>query len=499
MNTVRLLRTAAIGLALALCLAPSSFAQNPFAIDGTITDANNSGIPGALKTLDPHNNSSELGPINGSTTKIGVINRAAVPMLGFTSQPDKVDLKAVWTQVAMAVDGHQWFYFAWSRDSKVGSGFIAIEIQQAAAPDACVYEGVDQTSPTSAADLIAGCNPWANRQAGDFILLWDQQGNSTDIYKRVFEGTAPNLTLGAAEVIGTAVAKFSSDNYSGEAAIDLTADIFPPDAGCVNFANTIAATVTGNSDTADYKDTVLAAFPPMSNCGSLDVTKYTLDPSGLKRFSGTGTFPYTLARSGDQELRYAADVEPGDSLTKIEGTLTGDGDKDTHLNLIAGTNYTLGEGTIGAQWTLVSIACTVGSGTTPYSSGSIPVVINEVTHCIITTQIATSSPAGTTTQWVKLFDKITITGINTSAASPASSVTFRLYSDDACSTQLGNDITANLTYDGTSATADTSASGGVVVNAGGTYYWRVTYPGDTFNNGFTTTCKSESTTVAFSQ
>ena len=53
-------------------------------------------------------------------------------------------------------------------------GFIAIEIMQSAVPNACEFD--DATD----AELIADCNPWANRagdpEPGDFLILWDQQG-----------------------------------------------------------------------------------------------------------------------------------------------------------------------------------------------------------------------------------------------------------------------------------------------------------------------------------
>ena len=42
---------------------------------------------------------------------------------------------------------------------------------------------------------------------------------------------------------------------------------------CRNFATIIPNTVTGNSDTADYKDTVLFPFPDISNCGTVTVKK----------------------------------------------------------------------------------------------------------------------------------------------------------------------------------------------------------------------------------
>lgn len=486
--------TFALAFAFAVTFTASAAAQNPFTIDGNVPDA------GAIQTLDPHGNVKELGPINGTATKIGVINSAPLPMLGFTNPNGQVDLNTVWSKTATATNGDIWMYFAWKRDANTGSGFLAIEMEHQQLSAGCVYTGVDQTDPTSSATLIANCNPWANRQAGDFLILWDQSGNSLTVYKRVFSGTAPNLTLGPATVMGTAVAQFSADGFSGELAIDLSVDVFTT-GRCENFANTIPSTVTGNSDTADYKDTVLSLFPPISNCGSVDVTKYTQDPSGT-RFSGTGTFPYTLARSGGEALRYAGDVNPGDSLTEVTGTLTKDGDKNTIVDLIAGTNYTLTEDTtkIGAQWTLVSIACTVGSGTTQYSSGSIPVVVNQVTHCIITNKYVLASPTATTvpSASVRLFDSASFSGIVNLGTLPTQA-TFKLYSDSTCTTQVtGSPVSGDLLYanNNTTATANTGTTG--ILVQPGTYYWTVTFPGNSFNNPYTTTCGSEKVTVSVS-
>jgi hypothetical protein len=59
---------------------------------------------------------------------------------------------------------------------------------------------------------------------------------------------------------------------------------------------------------------VLSAFPPVCNCGSITVTKVTLDPTGV-RFAGTGTFPYTIARADGSLLRNEA--KDGDTTTAI--------------------------------------------------------------------------------------------------------------------------------------------------------------------------------------
>jgi hypothetical protein len=389
--------SSAIALALLGAFATRASAQNPFSIDGTVTDANNSGVaPGALKTIDASGSAKELGPINGSSTKIGVINTAPLPMLGSTNPNGQVDLNTIYTQTATALNGDIWFYFAWARDSSTGSGFLSIELEQAPLSAGCNYATATEDS------LIANCNPWANRQAGDFILLWDQSGNDRTIYKRVFSGPPgfhQQLVLGPAVALGSADAEFSLDNFRGEAAIDLTTDVFTSQ-GCQSFANTIPGTVTGNSDTADYKDAVLSAFPPVTNCGTITVTKYTLDPSG-NRFSGTGTFPYTITRAGGQVLRFSP--EDGDTTTSITRALTHDGDSRTHADLISGTNYTLTENTaaMGPQWTLVSIVCTVAGSATQYPGTGFPVTVSQVTSCIITNKFVRTTPGQFTVQTAK--------------------------------------------------------------------------------------------------
>ena len=147
---------------------------------------------GTTELADPYGNVKELGPLNSNTTKIGVIHSDAVPTLGLTNPNGQVDLRRAWLDTAQdPATGHDWLYFAWERDANTGSGFIAYEFMQNPAPAACAYDTATE------AQLIASCNPWANRKAGDFMILWDQQGGSRDLYLLTWSGTAPNLTLGA--------------------------------------------------------------------------------------------------------------------------------------------------------------------------------------------------------------------------------------------------------------------------------------------------------------
>jgi hypothetical protein len=258
--------TIALALVTTVAVIPGSTAfaaDGPFTIDGNVPDA------GATELGDASGNVKELGPLNSNTTKIGVIHADAVPTLGLTNPNGQVDLRRAWLDTERdATTNHDWLYFGWERDANSGSGFIAYEFMRNRAPTSCAYETATD------AQLEASCNPWANRTAGDFIILWDQQGGSKDLFLRRWTGTAPNLTLGAPVALDAAVsqAAYSADGYRGEAAVDLTATIFGGSANCLSFANTIPSTVTGNSDTADYKDTILKTAPPISNCGSTTVT-----------------------------------------------------------------------------------------------------------------------------------------------------------------------------------------------------------------------------------
>ena len=135
-------------------------------------------------TADLFGNVKELGPLNSNTTKIGVIHNDALPTLDMTNPNAQVDLRRAWLDTEReGATNHDWLYFAWERDTNTGSGFIAYEFMQNPVAGGCAYDTATE------AQLIANCNPWANRKAGDFMILWDQQGGSKDLYLRTWSGT----------------------------------------------------------------------------------------------------------------------------------------------------------------------------------------------------------------------------------------------------------------------------------------------------------------------
>jgi uncharacterized repeat protein (TIGR01451 family) len=83
---------------------------------------------------------------------------------------------------------------------------------------------------------------------------------------------------------------------------------------------------------------------------------------------------------------------------------------------------------------------------------------------------------------VALSDVATLTG---GTANATGTITFKLYSDDNCTTQVGSNVTANVNN---GANNKNYASPSIVVSATGTYHWVATYSGDANNAGTTTAC-----------
>ena len=316
---------------------------SPFDIgDGTVPDS------GAEEFSDPHGSVQELGATNGNSTKLGVIHQASPPMLDFTNANGQTDIVTIWLDTAVDSDGDTWLYFAWERDASSGSSVIAYEFQQAGLPEGCDYN-TEETPPidmelaetAGETDLIDNCNPWGLRQKDDFQVVWDFKGGATEIILRNFDGMVFDV-----EALDGLVseAALNDDTSRGEGAINLTATVFADQADqCFTVGNIITGTITGNSDSADYKDTLLADFTDsfnLSNCGVVIIRKET-DPDGT---SGSFTFNHNL------------DLLPDDQ-SHTSFFLTDDG-KQIFDNVVApNTGYWVEEADPGTDFALPSIDC----------------------------------------------------------------------------------------------------------------------------------------------
>jgi len=465
-------------------------ADGPYTIDGTIPDG------GTTNLSDPFGNVKELGPLNSSTTKIGVIHNDGLPTLDLTNPNAQVDLRQAWLDTERDTSTqHDWLYFAWERDNNTGSGFIAYEFMQNPAPAGCAYDTATN------AQLIANCNPWANRKAGDFMILWDQQGGSRNLYLRTWTGTAPNLTLGAPSLLNSAVsqAEYSPDGFRGEAAVDLTATIFGGSTACKTFANTIPSTVTGNSDTADYKDTILKNAPPISNCTSTTVTTPQTSMGG----STTGGLSIG---SGVVAVRDQAVVDiaggtatPAGSVSFFLCKVTGNdlctsplGTSVGSVN-VTGTAYPVTLNSPTAYVTSVGRYCWRATWSGDSANGIPGSTDATESECFdvnpVTPALATS--AGDDVDLGNaVTDKATLGGLATQPASPVinltgtggaaagGTITFKLYGPDDCTTLAYTSPTVAVSGNGTYDTPNPQ----FVPTEDGTYHWVAEYSGNLPNN-----------------
>ncbi|HEY0641881.1 MAG TPA: hypothetical protein VGD39_00570 [Nocardioides sp.] len=487
----------------------ASAADGPFNIDGNVPDGSTTQID------DAKGNVKELGPLNSNTTKIGVIHSDAVPTLGLTNPNGQVDLRTAWLDTERdTTTGHDWLYFAWERDANSGSGFIAYEFMQNPVPSGCAYE------TASDAQLIASCNPWANRRDGDFMILWDQQGTSKDLVLRTWSGTAPNLTLGAPVVLNSAVsqAEFSPDGFRGEAAVDLTATIFGGSTACKTFANTIPSTVTGNSDTADYKDTILEPTPPITNCGSETVTTPKTGAGADIPAGGLsiGTGVVAVKDSARVSLTGGTATPAGSvafSLCKVDAPgLCDTGGTSVGSTNLSGTAYPVTVLSPTAYVTSAGRYCwratfsgdaTNGIPGSSDSSETECFTVNPVTPTLATTagddvtlggSVSDSATlGGTATQPANPVINLTGTG----GAAAGGTITFKLYGPGSCTTLAYTSPTVAVSGNGTYNTPTPL----FVPQSAGTYHWVAVYSGSSPNTNGTdhnTTCNDTDEDVVVS-
>lgn len=491
---------AALALPATAFVAPSAqAADGPFSIDGSVPDA------GTAQLEDAEGNVKELGPLNSNTTKIGVIHADAVPTLGLTNPNGQVDLRQAWLDVERE-GTKDWLYFAWERDANSGSGFIAYEFMQEPPPAGCAYDTATD------AQLIDSCNPWDNRRAGDFMILWDQQGGSLDLFLRTWSGTGDALVLSEPSELDATVsqAAYSPDGFMGEAAVNLTDTVFGGSTACKAFANTIPSTVTGNSDTADYKDTILQTAPPITNCTSTTVTTpkvvtdTSTDPDTTADVpaggASIGTGVLAVADSAVVSLTGGSATPSGSvsfSLCKLDTGLCTSGGTSVGSTSLTGTAYPVTVQSPTAYVTSVGRYCWRATFSGDSANGIPSSSDSRATECFTVNPVTpalstTAGPGGTLGSAVT--DSAALSGTATQPADPVinltgaggaaagGTITFTLYGPDDCTTLAHTSAAVTVSGDGSYSTPAPS----FVPTATGTYSWVATYSGSSPNtNGAT--------------
>lgn len=369
------LLTAALVGAIVVAVPAQATSTPPWLVTDAVLESPNDAT---AKTLfpDPEGNAKELGPINGNVYKLGVIHTTPTPVLGLSNPNPGTDMTDAWISTYTENDGDIWGYFAFKIES-FSTGQSAWEFMKSQPPDDCDY-----TEPSPYTNLIAHCNPWENRQAGDFFVVADYQGNGVDLGIRTWGLVNGVLTLGALDPIDDNASVNTTTGFV-EMAVNLTDDVFGDITDCITIGNIIPSTLTGNSDSADYKDVVLAGVADavqISTCGSLEVVK-KLNPSTAP--VGDNTFQWDVDRSGGGDVKYGG-------TSALQGVLTGHDDSDSEQDLIAGTDYQISETILTstfARFELEKIECKVGTTGTPVdvtSGGTFTVAVGETTYCTIT-------------------------------------------------------------------------------------------------------------------
>jgi len=138
----------------------------------------------------------------------------------------------------------------------------------------------------------------------------------------------------------------------------------------------------------------------------------------------------------------------------------------------------------GGTVSVIDTATNTVVATVAVGAGPLRVAVAEVVTTARPTISTVASAGGVVGTAVN--DVATLTG----GSGPTGSVTFRLYSDAACTTQVFT--STNPVVGGTTAT-----SGSFAPSAPGTYYWTAVYSGDTNNDGATSPCgaPNESVTI----
>jgi uncharacterized repeat protein (TIGR01451 family) len=236
-------------------------------------------------------------------------------------------------------------------------------------------------------------------------------------------------------------------------------------------------------------------FAPYSPSNHTDQTLECFTVNATTALNTNAGGPYTIGVGGTVALSDQATLSGGANPT---GTIT--------FHLYLGADCSPGNEVAGSPVTNTTVA---GNGV--YPSPTIVVSATGTYHWIAvysgdTNNVGTTTACGAPNEnpivsprptslttnaggpfvlaadgTVALSDTATLSG-GTSGAS--GTITFMLFSDSACSNQVGTDVTVGVN----GADGKNYTSPPITVNAAGTYYWVASYGGDTKNAASSSTC-----------
>jgi len=238
------------------------------------------------------------------------------------------------------------------------------------------------------------------------------------------------------------------------------------------------------------------AFAPYSPSNHTDTTLECFTVTAQTAINTSAGGPFTIGVDGTVALSDTATLSGGTS--DATGTITFtlyDNDTCTHA---VGTASATVNGADGDQYVSSPAIVVSATGTyhwiASYVSGDTSKNANTISTCGAPNENPVVNPRPTTLTTnaggpfvlgadgtVALSDTATLSG-GTSGA--GGTITFMLFSDSACSNQVGTDVTAAVN----GADGKNYTSPPITVNAAGTYYWVASYGSDSKNAASSSTC-----------
>jgi uncharacterized repeat protein (TIGR01451 family) len=238
------------------------------------------------------------------------------------------------------------------------------------------------------------------------------------------------------------------------------------------------------------------AFAPYSPSNHTDTTLECFTVTAQTAINTNAGGPFTIGVDGTVALSDTATLSGGTS--DATGTITFtlyDNDTCTHA---VGTASAIVNGADGDQYVSSPAIVVSATGTyhwiASYASGDTSKNANTISTCGAPNEnpIVNPRPTSLTTNaggpfvlgadgTVALSDTATLSG-GTSGA--GGTITFMLFSDAACSSQVGADVTVAVN----GADGKNYTSPPITVNAAGTYYWVASYGSDSKNAASSSTC-----------
>jgi uncharacterized repeat protein (TIGR01451 family) len=238
------------------------------------------------------------------------------------------------------------------------------------------------------------------------------------------------------------------------------------------------------------------AFAPYSPSNHTDTTLECFTVTAQTAINTNAGGPFTIGVDGTVALSDTATLSGGTS--DATGTITFtlyDNDTCTHA---VGTASATVNGADGDQYVSSPAIVVSATGTyhwiASYVSGDTSKNANTISTCGAPNENPVVNPRPTTLTTnaggpfvlgadgtVALSDTATLSG-GTSGA--GGTITFMLFSDSACSNQVGTDVTAAVN----GADGKNYTSPPITVNAAGTYYWVASYGSDSKNAASSSTC-----------